>query len=157
MGNHTTEQARSLHGPYSGQPLPSRFLLLSTPSLCSIPVLPITNEIHWLSSCLMSLLSVNSHTGPTSHFLYTFLFIFKAKRNGSEMKAVTLWLLVVMDVPCLIALGRGPTCEKLVPTREDFLPRSVFQEWTFFYRTFSLFLLFFFPFRVPSGTRISLH
>lgn len=48
-------------------PTPSEpcFLLLSIPSLCRIPVLPITKEIHWLSSCLISFLSVNRHIGRT--------------------------------------------------------------------------------------------
>lgn len=88
-------------------PTPSEtcFLLLSAPR---IPVLPITDEINCLSSCLIRFLSANSHIGPTSRFssLY-FPFHLEKEKNGSEMEAVTLWLPVI-NVLCLIALGRGP-------------------------------------------------
>lgn len=93
-------------------PIPSErcFLLLSALNLCRVPVLPILPVKLIDCSCLISFPSVNSHIGPTSHFSSAYLpFHLQNEKNRSEMKAVTLWLSVLMNVQCLIALGRGHT------------------------------------------------
>lgn len=95
-GNCISEQATSLLRSFNDQPLRREcFLLAGTPSACRAPV---TDEIPWLSSCLMSFLPANSHVGPGSHFSSAFLpFHLHREKNGPEVTAVTLWLLVLMD------------------------------------------------------------
>lgn len=97
-GNCISEQATSLLRSFTDQPLQREvcFLLAGTPSASRAPV---TDEIPWLSSCLMSFLPANSHVGPGSHFSSAFLpFHLHREKNGPEVTAVTLWLLVLMGL-----------------------------------------------------------